>query len=372
MGFRFRKSVKIAPGVRLNIGKKSVGISAGVKGARVSVNSKGRVTKSVGLPGTGLSYTKTSKIVGRSKGTSNAKPKQNEFIASTHATSTTGSSSQQNQSEPQPAHIVTRPDLPPIKPQTPPPKWTMTVIKLLGVLLIAMGLFLSIASLIGGLCFTGIGCLMLHYRRVSIARAAGLPAVAPFRCRWQIVVAVLFVLLGAAGKMTPNPEPTAEQTQAVAQADQQSEQATDEKAAQEQAEKEAAEKAAAEQAAKAEREAAEKAAAEKAAAEAAAKAKAEQEAAEKAAAEQAAAEAAAKAQAEKEASEKAAQEQAAAEAAAAQQAAQEQAAAQQQSETVYVTPSGKRWHRSASCAGKNARAVSIDQVGSRTPCQKCA
>ena len=91
----------------------------------------------------------------------------------------------------------------------------------------------------------------------------------------------------------------------------------------------------------------------RAAEQAAAKAKAEQEAAEKAAAE------------------KAAQEQAAAEAAAAQQAAQEQAAAQQ-SETVYITPSGKRWHRSASCAGKNARAVTMDQVGSRTPCKKCA
>ena len=61
----------------------------------------------------------------------------------------------------------------------------------------------------------------------------------------------------------------------------------------------------------------------------------------------------------------------AAEAAAAQQATQEQAAAQQ-SETVYITPSGKRWHRSASCAGKNARAVTMDQVGGRTPCQKCA
>ena len=64
MGFRFRKSFKIAPGVRVNIGKKSVGISAGVKGARVSVNSNGRVTKSVGIPGTGLSYVSTSKIGG--------------------------------------------------------------------------------------------------------------------------------------------------------------------------------------------------------------------------------------------------------------------------------------------------------------------
>lgn len=32
MGFKFRKSVKIAPGVKLNINSKSVGISAGVKG----------------------------------------------------------------------------------------------------------------------------------------------------------------------------------------------------------------------------------------------------------------------------------------------------------------------------------------------------
>ncbi len=54
MAIRFRKSKKIAPGVRLNINKNSIGISAGVRGARVSVNSNGRVTKSVGIPGTGL------------------------------------------------------------------------------------------------------------------------------------------------------------------------------------------------------------------------------------------------------------------------------------------------------------------------------
>lgn len=62
MGLRFRKSIKLAPGVKLNISKKSVGISAGAKGARVSINSKGRVTKSVGIPGTGISYVTTSKI----------------------------------------------------------------------------------------------------------------------------------------------------------------------------------------------------------------------------------------------------------------------------------------------------------------------
>jgi len=62
MGIRFRKSIKLAPGIKLNISKKSVGISAGTKGARVSVNSNGKITKSIGIPGTGVSYVKTSKL----------------------------------------------------------------------------------------------------------------------------------------------------------------------------------------------------------------------------------------------------------------------------------------------------------------------
>lgn len=55
-GFRLRRSVKIAPGVRLNIGKKSMGISAGVKGMRVSTNTRTGSRMSVGVPGTGLRY----------------------------------------------------------------------------------------------------------------------------------------------------------------------------------------------------------------------------------------------------------------------------------------------------------------------------
>ena len=39
--------------------------------------------------------------------------------------------------------------------------------------------------------------------------------------------------------------------------------------------------------------------------------------------------------------------------------------------TVYITPTGKRYHRLASCAGKNAWAVSITEVGSRTACGTC-
>ena len=55
MGFRFRKSVKIAPGVRLNLNRKSASISLGGKGAHYTVSSTGRKTATVGLPGTGIS-----------------------------------------------------------------------------------------------------------------------------------------------------------------------------------------------------------------------------------------------------------------------------------------------------------------------------
>ena len=55
MGFRFRKSVKIAPGVKVNFGKKSVGMSIGNRYAGVSVNSRTGARARVSAPGTGLS-----------------------------------------------------------------------------------------------------------------------------------------------------------------------------------------------------------------------------------------------------------------------------------------------------------------------------
>lgn len=57
MGLNFRKSFKIAPGVRLNLGKKGISsVSVGGKVGRLSVSKKG-ITSSVSAPGTGLSYT---------------------------------------------------------------------------------------------------------------------------------------------------------------------------------------------------------------------------------------------------------------------------------------------------------------------------
>jgi tetratricopeptide (TPR) repeat protein len=67
MGFRFRKSMKIAPGLRLTFGKRSIGISAGVRGARVSLNSSGRVTSSAGIPGSGLYWTESVSLKGSRK-----------------------------------------------------------------------------------------------------------------------------------------------------------------------------------------------------------------------------------------------------------------------------------------------------------------
>jgi hypothetical protein len=56
MGFRFRKSIKIAPGVKLNLSKGGVSASVGQKGATVNVGKRG-AKATVGLPGSGLSYT---------------------------------------------------------------------------------------------------------------------------------------------------------------------------------------------------------------------------------------------------------------------------------------------------------------------------
>lgn len=59
LGFKVRKSIKLAPGVRLNVGKKSTSISVGTGGLRHTINTSGRKTTTVGIPGTGVSYSTT-------------------------------------------------------------------------------------------------------------------------------------------------------------------------------------------------------------------------------------------------------------------------------------------------------------------------
>lgn len=59
MGFTARKSFKVMPGVRMTVSKGGVSTSVGTRGARVTRTASGRVTRTVGLPGSGISHTKT-------------------------------------------------------------------------------------------------------------------------------------------------------------------------------------------------------------------------------------------------------------------------------------------------------------------------
>jgi hypothetical protein len=51
VGFFFRKSVKLAPGFRLNLSKRGFGLSAGPRGAKVSANSRGERRTSLSFKG---------------------------------------------------------------------------------------------------------------------------------------------------------------------------------------------------------------------------------------------------------------------------------------------------------------------------------
>ena len=54
MAIRFSNRLKIAPGVKLNIGKTGISTTVGAKGASVNLGKKG-AHLNAGLPGTGLS-----------------------------------------------------------------------------------------------------------------------------------------------------------------------------------------------------------------------------------------------------------------------------------------------------------------------------
>lgn len=80
MGLRFRRSVKICKGVRVNFNKKSWGLSVGGRGYGYSFNSKGRQTKHIGIPGTGLSYVSSTST---RKGYSKTRKKHSTIVKTT-------------------------------------------------------------------------------------------------------------------------------------------------------------------------------------------------------------------------------------------------------------------------------------------------
>jgi len=55
MGFRFRRTLKILPGVRLNFSARGVSASVGPRGASMTFGSRGTYAN-LGVPGTGMSW----------------------------------------------------------------------------------------------------------------------------------------------------------------------------------------------------------------------------------------------------------------------------------------------------------------------------
>ncbi|MDE1487658.1 DUF4236 domain-containing protein [Xenorhabdus bovienii] len=62
MALKFRKRIKIAPGVYINVSKSGISTSIGGKGATINIGKNG-TKATVGIPGTGLSY--STKLSGK-------------------------------------------------------------------------------------------------------------------------------------------------------------------------------------------------------------------------------------------------------------------------------------------------------------------
>ena len=73
MAWSFRKKIKIAPGVNINLSKSGVSTSVGPKGAKINVGPKG-TTLHTSIPGTGIYYREKLSGESRTKGGVNESP----------------------------------------------------------------------------------------------------------------------------------------------------------------------------------------------------------------------------------------------------------------------------------------------------------
>ena len=60
MGFRYRKSISLGGGFKINLSKSGIGYSWGTKGYRVSRTARGTTRTTYSIPGTGISYVRES------------------------------------------------------------------------------------------------------------------------------------------------------------------------------------------------------------------------------------------------------------------------------------------------------------------------
>ena len=61
MGFRYKKSINLGGGIKINLSKSGIGYSWGVKGFRITKTASGKMRKTYNIPGTGVSWVDESK-----------------------------------------------------------------------------------------------------------------------------------------------------------------------------------------------------------------------------------------------------------------------------------------------------------------------
>ena len=61
LGFRYRKSINLGGGCRINLSKSGIGYSWGTKGYRVTRTAKGKTRRTISIPGTGISWVKETR-----------------------------------------------------------------------------------------------------------------------------------------------------------------------------------------------------------------------------------------------------------------------------------------------------------------------
>lgn len=78
MGLKFRKSINLGGGFRINLSKSGVGYSWGIPGYRITKTANGRTRKTYSIPGTGISYVDEK---GRRKNVQNEKRQYNPSLS---------------------------------------------------------------------------------------------------------------------------------------------------------------------------------------------------------------------------------------------------------------------------------------------------
>lgn len=86
MGLRFRRSIKICKGVKVNLGKTGASLSVGTRGFHKTFHTSGRVTTTVGLPGTGIYWTESTNPRRNNNNTRNTNRRNNRVVNPTTPT----------------------------------------------------------------------------------------------------------------------------------------------------------------------------------------------------------------------------------------------------------------------------------------------